>query len=66
MTWEKFDADIKQIASTFSVTEGHACCYLCNFGDEYICYEHDGGCNRVEECQSIHDRLPYLCKGITL
>lgn len=36
------------------VDGAHACCYLCNFPNDYICYQWDGGCSRLAECQTFH------------
>lgn len=28
-------------------------CYLCNFEDEYICKEYNGGCKSIHICKNI-------------
>lgn len=64
MSWEdgvkKFNADLKDIIDTCSVAEGHAACYLCNFEDEYICHIYNGGCEKIEQCRSIREKLPHI------
>lgn len=32
----------------------HACCYICNFPNDYICYQWNGGCSKLAECQKFH------------
>lgn len=64
MSWEdgvkKFNADLKEIIDICLVTEGHAACYLCNFEDEYICHTHNGGCEKIELCRGIQEKLPHI------
>lgn len=57
MSWEKFDSDLKEIIDSCSVEKGHAGCYLCNFEDEYICYEYNGGCKKLNQCRDIREKL---------
>lgn len=55
---KKFDSDIQKIITACSVTEGHAACYLCNFEDEVICIQFNGGCPLHDKCKAIHATLP--------
>ena len=57
---DKMDRDLKKIIDTCSVDEGHAACYLFNFGDEYICYKYNGGCKKIEQCISMQEKLGEL------
>lgn len=55
------DADdyIKQhnrLTEKYEIHGAHAACYLCNFENDYICHQYNGGCKEIETCRSIHQR----------
>ena len=41
------------ITNTYKIHGAHAGCYLCNFENEYICHQFNGGCDRFNQCQFI-------------
>ena len=56
--WRNFDSNIQKIMTACDVPEGHAACYLCNFEDELICIQYNGGCPLRDKCKAIHEALP--------
>ena len=53
---ERFDSEVKNISTLYSVTKEQAACYLCNF-DCYICNEFNGGCKNIEKCRDIREKM---------
>ena len=41
------------ITNTYKIHGAHAGCYLCNFENEYICHQFNGGCDHIDECRFI-------------
>lgn len=56
MTKEEINKEENRLVSTYNITSTHAGCYMCNFGDKYICVEHNGGCKSLEKCRSIYEK----------
>lgn len=50
-TLEKFHAERGRLEATYGIKNTHAGCYLCNYGEAYMC----GKCKWAELCQVIHD-----------
>lgn len=54
----KFEQDIKDLKMQYpSIPEGMLGCYLCNFENQYICREHNGGCTGISVCKKINERI---------
>lgn len=49
----KFDNVVKTMIKKYGLSEDRAACYLCNFEDQYICKEYNGGCKLFEKCKEI-------------
>lgn len=49
----EFENGIKDIVNQNGFTEEHAACYICNFEDQYICREYNGGCNSYKKCKAV-------------
>ena len=50
------DDYIKQhryLSEKYNIHGAHACCYLHNFENDYICHTFNGGCDRIEACRRI-------------
>ena len=55
---ERFELDFNLIKDVFTkLSDGHIGCYLCNFEDQYICREYNGGCNGILVCQEIQKSI---------
>jgi hypothetical protein len=49
-----FQESKDKLVERFKISETHAGCFLSNYGDRYICKEHNGGCAYQSECDKIH------------
>lgn len=41
------------LSEKYDIHGAHACCYMCNFENDYICHQYNGGCQYLETCQKI-------------
>lgn len=48
-----FFQKVKIISEKYNVSNEHAACHICNYGDEYICKKFNDGCDCVEICEII-------------
>lgn len=53
---EKFEIEQNRLIATYEITSVHACCYMCNYEDDFICHQHNNGCDSVEECRRIYEK----------
>ena len=51
-----FITERDELISRHNITKLHAECYMCNFGDPYLCYEYNGGCKSRKQCESIYKK----------
>lgn len=51
---ELFKQRAKELSVKYGINETHAGCFLSNYGDKYICKEHNGGCAYQSRCDKIH------------
>lgn len=56
MSYKEFEKEKNRLASIYNISEIHADCYLCNYGDTFICHEFNNGCDCVEKCKSIYEK----------
>ena len=52
------DNYIKQhryLSEKYDIHGAHACCYMCNFENDYICHTFNGGCDRIDICRKIRE-----------
>lgn len=45
----------RYLTSTYDIHGAHAGCYLCNFENDYICNQYNGGCPRRDVCERIRN-----------
>lgn len=50
-----FEEKVNQLVGRHNITDIHAGCYLCNYGDKFICHEFNNGCDSVNKCKSIYE-----------
>lgn len=48
-------AEISRLSSLYKITDVVAGCYLCNYGDDYVCHIIGGECENIELCEHIRD-----------
>lgn len=52
----KFLEQSINITEHFNINRAIAQCYICNFEDDYICHQFNGGCDNIELCRKIYDK----------
>ena len=50
----KFLDRADKLVEQFNIARDTACCYLCNFEDDYICKQFNGGCKNRKLCREIY------------
>jgi hypothetical protein len=45
----------RYLSEKYGIHGAHACCYMCNFENDYICHTFNGGCDRIDVCRKIRD-----------
>lgn len=43
------------LTDKYGIHGAQACCYMCNFENDYICHQYNGGCKRIDVCRKIRD-----------
>lgn len=43
----------RYLSERYGIHGAHACCYMCNFENDYICHTFNGGCDQIETCRRI-------------
>lgn len=54
---DPFFQKVKIISEKYSISNEHAACHICNYGDEYICKKFNGGCECVDVCEKIRNEI---------
>jgi len=50
----KFFAKADELVEKFNISRDTACCFICNFEDDYICKRFNGGCKNRKLCREIY------------
>lgn len=45
----------RYLSEKYNIHGAHACCYMCNFENDYICHKFNGGCERIDVCRKIRE-----------
>lgn len=51
----KYTKEHKYLMDKYKLHGAHACCYMCNFENDYICHTYNGGCDRIDVCRKIRE-----------
>lgn len=43
----------RYLTDKYGIHGAQACCYMCNFENDYICHQYNGGCKRIDVCRKI-------------
>lgn len=43
----------RYLSEKYGIHGAHACCYMCNFENDYICHTFNGGCDQIDVCRKI-------------
>lgn len=53
--YEKYFKQVHHLINKYGIHYTDASCYVCNFPNDYICYQFNGGCKCLARCQRIRD-----------
>ena len=53
---KEFDESVQKLVEK-GINENQAGCYLVNYPDDYICTQYNGGCDKIEVCRELKERL---------
>lgn len=56
-TEAKFLDQADKLVEQFNISRDTACCFICNFEDDYICKRFNGGCKNRRLCRDIYKQL---------
>ena len=45
----------RYLTDKYNIHGAQACCYMCNFENDYICHQYNGGCKRIDVCRKIRE-----------
>ena len=45
----------RYLTEKYGIHGAQACCYMCNFENDYICHQYNGGCKRLDVCRKIRE-----------
>lgn len=54
---EEFHNERNKLNERFGINSIHAGCYLCNYGDRWLCNEREDGmgCRHLGQCEEMYD-----------
>lgn len=52
----KFNNEVSKVMN-LGLSKAHACCYVANYYDEYICHIHNKGCKYINECKEAYEKI---------
>lgn len=44
-----------KLTEKYGIHGAHAGCYICNFENDYLCHQWQGGCDQIDICRKIRD-----------
>ena len=50
---EEYHKEHKYLTDKYDIHGAHARCYMCNFENDYICHQYNGGCSKLDSCRRI-------------
>ena len=50
----KFLDQADKLVEQFNISRDTACCFICNFEDDYICKRFNGGCKNLNLCREVY------------
>jgi hypothetical protein len=54
-TYKEYLQKHQWLTDKYKIHGAQACCYMCNFENDYICHQYNGGCNRIDVCRQIRE-----------
>lgn len=55
-TTDEYSEQHRYITDVYGIHGAHTGCYLCNFENDYICHQYNGGCDRIDVCRKIREQ----------
>lgn len=55
-TPEEYSEQHRYLMDKYKIRGMHACCYMCNFDNEYVCHQYNGGCHWIGVCRNIQEQ----------
>lgn len=52
---DEYRKEHRYLMDKYNIHGAHACCYMCNFENDYICHQYNGGCYRLDICKRIRE-----------
>lgn len=52
---EDYHKNHRYLTEKYGIHGAQACCYMCNFENEYVCHQYNGGCKRIDVCRKIKE-----------
>ena len=52
---EEYSKQHRYLSEKYGIHGAHACCYMCNFENDYICHVFNGGCEQIDVCRKIRE-----------
>ena len=53
-TADEYLKEHRYLTEKYGIHGAHACCYMCNYENYYLCYQWNGGCDRINTCRKIY------------
>lgn len=53
--WFEYIERHQQLTDKYDIHGAQAACYMCNFENDYICHQYNGGCSRIDVCRKIRE-----------
>ena len=54
-TVDEYQRKHQHLTTKYGIHGAHACCYMCNFENDFICHQYNGGCKRIDMCRKIRE-----------
>ena len=53
---DEYRKEHQHLMDKYDIHGAHACCYMCNFENDYICHQYNGGCSKLDICKRIREQ----------
>lgn len=51
--YDSYQSQHRYLTEKYGIHGAHAGCYICNFENDYICHQFNGGCDRIDMCRRM-------------
>lgn len=53
--WHEYIERHRYLSDKYNIHGAQTACYMCNFENDYICHQYNGGCQRIDTCRKIRE-----------